>query len=283
MKSVLGDVISRYCFDADHLVIIAPCIKVNALAKILNSAQSFHTLLCITKWNAHDIAVGNSDIECRAIVNDFGGRFKLHPTLHAKYYRMDNVVLVGSANVTLTAMGWAKQPSVEILYRAGTDFDFETFESEVEGDSREIGDEEYYLWESIKSNINKLNSSKNIDFKIENWNPSTRDPTNILLFYKNRIDEIASFDEQKSAQIDIDLLNIPSELSEENLKNWMLTCLISTPFAQSVMSMLDAKSEIASQRLAQSYSLSRTEARRKMETVHNWLALLAPKILTESN
>ena len=138
-----GEVLSRLCAGAQLLVVAAPYIKADALVRILADVSPTATLICVTRWNPHDLAVGASDTECRTIVTERGGSFRLHPSLHAKFYRFDDVVLIGSANVTSSAMGWSAQPNLEILCRAGDDFDAGAFQQELIEGSREISDEEF--------------------------------------------------------------------------------------------------------------------------------------------
>ena len=123
-----GDVLSSVCSGAQHLILAAPYIKADALTKVLADVSPAASLICITRWNLHDLAVGASDTECRTIVTERGGSFRLHPSLHAKYYRVDNAVLIGSANLTSSALGWSRQPNLEILCRPRDDFDADTFQ-----------------------------------------------------------------------------------------------------------------------------------------------------------
>ena len=118
-----GDVLLGLCSGSERLVIVAPYIKVDTLKIMLADVSQLASLTCVTRWKPHDLAVGASDAECRTIVKDFGGSFRLHPSLHAKYYRIDDVVLIGSANLTFSAMGWTPQPNLEILCQPGEDFD----------------------------------------------------------------------------------------------------------------------------------------------------------------
>ena len=144
-----GDMLSSVCSGAQHLIIAAPYIKADALAKVLADVSPTASLICITRWNLHDLAVGASDTECRTIVTERGGSFRLHPLLHAKYYRIDDVVLIGSANLTYSAMGWAAQSNLEILCRAAADFDAGAFQQILLEGAREISDDEFARWEAI--------------------------------------------------------------------------------------------------------------------------------------
>ena len=46
-------------------------------------------------------------------------------------------------------MGWSTQPNLEILCRAGDDFDACAFQRELLKEAREISDAEFARWEAI--------------------------------------------------------------------------------------------------------------------------------------
>ena len=95
-----GDLLSQFCSDAQDIILAAPYIKADALTRMLTDVSPAASLICITRWNFHDLAVGASDIECRTIITERGGSFRLHPSLHAKYYRVDDLVLYFINSVT---------------------------------------------------------------------------------------------------------------------------------------------------------------------------------------
>ena len=276
MQGGPGNLLLEMCSSARLLVIVAPYIKSDALKRVLNDARSVASLVCITRWRPEDLIAGASDAKCRTLVVERRGSFRLHPTLHAKYYRTDDAVLVGSANLTASAMGWAPQPNLEILCRAGSDFDADVFERELLRDSREVSDVEFARWESLatiytESGGEVLGPQPLLDA----WRPATRDPKNVELAYWGRGDEIASFDEQRAARRDIQALAIPQGLTDEALRAWISTCLLAAPFVNSVIRLNDWDATNAARSLADIYGLGITEARRDMETVQNWLSFLA--------
>ena len=282
MCSRPGNVLSRLCSGAQHLIIAAPYIKADALAKVLAGVSPAASIICITRWNPHDLAVGASDTVCRTIVTERGGSFRLHPSLHAKYYRIDDVVLIGSANLTFSAMGWSLLPNLEILCRPGDDFDAEDFQQRLHKETRELGDEEFARWEGITEIDDSQGNSRITGEppRLDTWRPATREPRHLELAYRGREDEIASFDEQQAAQRDIQALLIPPGLTDEQVRMWASTCLLAAPFANTVMRLYGMDAPNASRLLAETYGLSVTGARRDLETVQNWLALLAPETLT---
>lgn len=277
MSTRPGNLLSRLCIDARQLFVAAPYIKADALGRVLADVSPSATLICVSRWNPHDLALGASDVESRTIVTERGGSFRLHPSLHAKYYHIDDVVLIGSANLTASAMGWSGQPNLEILCRAGDDFDAVAFQQELMEGSRETSDEEFARWEAI-SRIETQPNKQMADRPpvLDTWRPSTRDPRNIELAYRGGEDDIASLDEQQAARRDIQALMIPPGLSDEQILTWASGCLLATPFANSVMKLQGMDSPKASRLLAKTYGLNITEARRDMETVQNWLVFLNP-------
>ena len=273
-----GEMLSNLCNGAQDLVIAAPYIKVGALTMALANVSSTASLICVTRWNPHDLAVGASDAECRTIVTERGGSFRLHPSLHAKYYRIDDAVLVGSANLTNSAMGWSSQSNLEILCRPGNDFDGDAFEKSLLGDARVISDDEFERWESITRITTHKQPTINADQPLlDTWRPATRAPANLELAYQGRIDDVASSDEQLAARSDIQTLMIPPDLSIEQVRMWASTCLLAAPFTNGVIQLQGMDSPERSRILAETYGLGITEARRDMETVENWIAFFIPE------
>ncbi len=278
-----GDLVTRLCSNAQRLVIAAPYIKADALSRVLAAANAEASLICVTRWSPHDLAVGASDAECRSLVVNFGGSFRLHPSLHAKYYRIDDVVLIGSANLTSSAMGWSPQPNLEILCRGGEDFDSWAFQQELLSDAREINDDEFLRWEAIaKIATSRVGVIAGGQPRLNTWRPTTRDPIHLELSYQGIEDQIASSDEQNAARRDLRALVMPPGLSNEEVRMWATACLLAAPFTNTVIQLSHTTDVAASYRsLARMYGLNMTEARRDMETVQNWLAFLAPETLSE--
>lgn len=277
MAGPLGDVLVEMCPNARDLVLVAPYMKMGALERVLESAGTLATLTCVTRWRPGDLAGGVSDVGCRAMVVDRGGSFRLHPTLHAKYYRVDDVVLIGSANLTAAAMGWSREPNLEILSRVGRNrFDAGVFEHELLREAREIDDGEFARWfTTAKIGVEVERFPVVQEPALWTWRPTTRDPENLELAYRGRQEEIASFDEKAAALRDLQALAVPGGLAGDALWAWIATCLLSTPFVNSVIRLREADATSAAGLLAESYGRGVTQARRDMEAVQNWLRFLS--------
>ena len=272
MVTVLpGDILKGICREAKDIVIAAPYIKANALSRILSDINANASLVCVTRWQVQDLALGASDVECRTIVKELGGVFKLHPTLHAKYYRADEKILVGSANLTYSALGWSSEPNLEILCTASDDFDSNAFERQLLDDSREISSKEFARWQSIeKIDLQSSLLSVSPSPHLGTWHPLTRNPENLLLAYKGLIDDIASTDEQRAAMQDLEILQVPANLTDEQVEDWLSRCLLASQFVQTVLQMQNVDVIADANSLANAYNFSITDARRSIETVQIW-------------
>ena len=109
------DLVEAYAVDSQDVFVAAPYIKRETLAPLLDLVNRDAKLVCVSRWRRKEIALGVSDRECRELVVERGGEFRLHQALHAKYYRFGNVVLTGSANLTGAGMGYSPWPNLEIL------------------------------------------------------------------------------------------------------------------------------------------------------------------------
>ena len=85
------------------------------------------------------------------------------------------------------------------------------------------------------------------------------------------------------ASQDIQILLIPPGLTDDQMRAWVSVYLLEAPFTNSVIQLQDMEPQNASRQLADAYNLRITDARRDMETVHNWLAYFTPEILSEGS
>ena len=282
MLEAPGVLIETLCTGASQLFIASPYVKAEALNRVMEQLDADASLTCITRWNIDELVGGASDLECRAIVLDFGGSFQLHPSLHAKYYRIDDEVLIGSANLTASAMGWSRQPNLEILCRPREDFDGPAFQENLLDGARDVSDLEFARWEAcVDAFAQGDNQAQAIPSSLGHWRPATRDPRHLELAYQGRYDQIASSDEQRAANQDLKSLAVPTGLSSDQFESWASICLLTTPFADAVLDVRHMDPVDASRIIAESYALSPTEARRGLETVLNWLVFLAPDTLED--
>ncbi len=262
--------------------IAAPYIRAAALTRFLANVPSVPELTCVTRWQPKDLALGVSEVECRRIILNRGGHFLLHPTLHAKYYRFDDEILIGSANLTMSGMGWSWRSNLEILAPPSDAFDYLAFESELLARARPISDVEFEQWASIQDLGTEAVGSTPQFAQAPDWRPVTREFENFSRAYYGRLREIPSIDEARRAQSDIVTLQLPPNQVPESLRRLVTTALLASPYASDVLRVQHMDAVDAARELATLYDLPLHLARRDMETVHNWLRELAPELLPSS-
>lgn len=99
--------------ESGPVVMVAPFVKVDAFRRLCAAIDSPLTLY--TRWIPHEVAAGVSDVEVFDVVQGLGGQVRLHPRVHAKAYLRGSKALVGSANSTLTGLGFRDPAGVELL------------------------------------------------------------------------------------------------------------------------------------------------------------------------
>lgn len=98
-----------------EFVMCAPFAKERVVAEVLSAVREGVGIRLFTRWRPDEVAAGVSDTAVLSVVRSRGGSVHLFDRLHAKYYRNEENTLVGSANLTATALGWNRNPNLELL------------------------------------------------------------------------------------------------------------------------------------------------------------------------
>ena len=196
--------LAQGCTGAAEVVIAAPYIKLDTLNLVLKLADTGVRLVCVTRWVPKDIQAGVSDIACRTLVIEHAGSFRLHTRLHAKYYRFDDHVLIGSANLTRAGLGYYGVGNLEILCEPGPQFDSKTFERQLLEESREVSDAEFACWNAIDvvDSPHATPAEGVLGAESDSWKPLTRAPEHLWMTYSGQAGAIASDDERRLALVD---------------------------------------------------------------------------------
>ena len=257
--------------DAAEVVVAAPYIKVDSLRRLLELLSHLERLTCVTRWQVGDIASGVSDTAVRDLVRSFGGAFRLHSRLHAKYYRFGDEVLVGSANLTDAGLGLGRLCNLEILTRPWDGFDSVEFERELIAGSREIDEAEFEAWDAIPVVASKVRAGAGPDTALLGWYPVTRDPADLFRFYSGDRESLP-LERQQNAQSDLFGLGAPDDLDPSGLRNWVIAGLLSSSFVADVRGIGSADEPQAFLQLANDWGIEPGAARYRAETVRTWLA-----------
>ncbi len=265
------DLVVSNAQGATNAVLVAPYIKEDCLRQVLGAIPHLDSLTCVTRWSPSDIAAGVSDVSVRSLVLSHGGAFLLHPTLHAKYYRFDRVVLVGSANITLTGLGLASSPNLEILTSPSETFDADAFEARLLGQSRVISDAEYAnVWQTIQ--VKGRTALTLPESQVLNWRPATRDPNDLWLVYTDDTGVPLLDSVRQQAINDLTAINVPHDLDRHAFSAWVSSALLSSPFVSDVCSISSDEEPSVFIDLGETWGMAPGAARHAAETVRNWLS-----------
>ena len=273
MNDVPWKVVEQLFGDANEVLLAAPYIKAETLSQIISRLRVKAALTCVTRWTPTDIALRVSDVECRAMVLEHGGEFRLHPRLHAKYYRFDDIVLVGSANISNPGLSLFSRGNLEILCRPGADFDGQAFEGRLLVESHCPTEVEFAKWSMIAEMPSSMSWPNVPPMAIgsSDWRPMTRDPLNLWRVYSGRVEQVASEEERRAALEDIARLGIPAALGEEEFEVWVAGLLLSSSFVDAVVRLGDQELRSAWSVISQTWGIRISDASRDMETTQNWL------------
>ncbi len=102
-----------------EVYLCSPFIKEKVLRRLFKKIPKSVPVVVVTRWRPDEVALGVSDLE----VFDLAKKrpkteLRLLDELHAKLYIADDSCLVGSANLTDTALGWRTRANLEILIPA---------------------------------------------------------------------------------------------------------------------------------------------------------------------
>lgn len=229
IRQPLGDILLEACREGcREVALIVPFVKQGALEKLLNAIQGeVEKLFVVVRWRPLDIASGVSDIEIFDLLKDYGAfDLRMHNFLHAKYYRFDEKIFIGSANLSDTALGWRFPANEEILILSDKSMRKELLEYE----SRILSDSSLVTQETVNSLAEVARGLREQPFMaLENegesaWLPLCRRPKEIFKIINGKKPPITK-GTYESALKDIASLNMPVCKDERSFKKAVSTLL----------------------------------------------------------
>ena len=108
---------------AESVVLASPYISIDVFMQILNRVRDDVHVTVVTKWKAVDIANGFNDLKVASVLEERGNsELRLLIDLHAKYYRADCDVILGSGNLTYSGLNANKSGNTEIMVQVDSSF-----------------------------------------------------------------------------------------------------------------------------------------------------------------
>ena len=236
-----------------------------------------------------------------------GAALRLCPALHAKYYRVDTVCLVGSANITGAALGWSAAPNLEILTPFhGDAATWQAFERQILAQSVPCTESDYQQVKALAALLQaesfvspfltgepaapyhtETPAPEDNDVSIETlpidrsrWLPQSRQPADLYLAYSGQSERLTAAS-RTTAFADLAALQIPPGFPEAIFVRYVGMQLLQTPCITSV-----DKFVIQSQRFGTVKAYLQTlpcsqephfDAARAWQTLMRWLLHFLPE------
>ncbi|MDE0154618.1 MAG: phospholipase D family protein [Gammaproteobacteria bacterium] len=229
LKSLLKKARSR-------VFLCAPFIKADVLKTILPIVPTNIPVQIYTRWRATEVAAGVSDLEVLEIANERPHtELRLLNNLHAKLYLVDDQCLVGSANLTASALGWSEHCNVELLIPAKpTDPDIDYLLRRLE--AAEIATVETRLQiEALANTLKMTRLEEGEDMSDDSsrhqfaWLPRCAAPDKLYEIYANPKTTAVVTGTREDGLADITDLQIQPGLSEKDFKIRVRDTLLQIP------------------------------------------------------
>jgi len=222
MVSELGAMLIDLAATARReFVMCAPFAKRGVIDRVLEAVPADVEVVLFTRWRPEEVAAGVSDTGVLASLRARGGIVLLHDRLHAKFYRNESRTLVGSANLTATALGWSAAPNLELL---------------VESESENAADIEHYLraegveaTEALASQVDEIANLLPKAIAVEgtldiastapqgDWIPQLRIPSDLFLAYSQGL-QCLTERSAMAAAADLEVLDVPPGLDRQQFE-----------------------------------------------------------------
>ena len=289
-----GSALEKLCRGAsEEVLLVAPYIKASVLARLLASIPITIELDCVTRWRPADIMAGVSDLEVFRIVDEHGGKFWLRQDLHAKYFRGDEHVLLGSANLTSTALGWSSKPNLELLINANLKMeDLKDFENILFEAAVQVDENLYTTFRDSAKNW-KLDAPpanhqdilleeylfSKPQLRLKSWMPACRSPADLFSIYQPSEADFLPTETLQSGNLDLAILQPPPRLTAEEFKNVIAVSLLAIPVFNVIDRFVTEPRRFGEVRehLQQELSLSYEQAGRAWQTLIRWIRYFLPE------
>ncbi len=284
----IGATLERLCSESRcELLLVAPFIKASSLGRLLRDIAEGVNLSVVTRWKPNEICAGVSDLETFDVVRENQGQLFLRQDLHAKYYRGDDHILIGSANVTAAALGWLERSNLELLVT-------------VTPSEGEVGDFERSLWpgtvlvdrsildmmrSAVKQCISQEILKPESDWQewsgthadLEHWVPVLRSPSDLYRAYTEDEGTLSS-SALAAAKYDLAILQPPVGLPEDAFHEVIAAMLVTLPVVQLVDQCVVTPQRFGQVRdvLRAHLGLTRDEAEAGWQTLIRWLRYFLP-------
>jgi hypothetical protein len=222
VKKMIGSAVTE-------ILLVSPFINKNLLESVLEAAKPDVSVTLVTRFRILDLLAGFNDLGIYDLFNGQKGmHLRLLHQLHAKYYRGDASVILGSGNLTYMGLPPSGGGNVEVMLK----LDYSTqglreFEENLIQQSLEPTDQ---MIDELRGQLVELKNTKQVDallieaarenliLKTAFWVPQCEMPNCLYEVYTGRVSEI-DVEIVRQAKTDLSYLALPSGLNETNFNS----------------------------------------------------------------
>lgn len=251
MKTFGDDVISLFRVARHSALIVAPFMRSSALARLLDSIPVGTDTTVVTRWRPADLLAGASDLGVYDLAESRAVPLYLRHDLHAKFFAADDMCLIGSANVTDTALGWRSPANLELLAPIARTADhIVEFEAVLlAGALRATAEHRAHLEELIEKLRGlpvlipgREDDGSTMGLLSPSWVPRLRNPEDLYSVYSGECDVGRSA--LPTMQEELAKYGTVPGMSEETFRTWIAASIIQTPLVSRVLQRIDEEGQV---------------------------------------
>ena len=288
MKTLGDDIISLLNVAQQSALIVAPFMRSEALARLLGSIPRDTETTIVTRWRPVDLLAGASDLGVYDLAKSRAASLFLRYDLHAKFFAADDRCLIGSANVTDTALGWRTPSNLELLAPVARTADHivEFEEALLTGAVRATAgqrDRLQVLLERLNGLTTMIPETAGNETAMgllpPTWVPRVRNPDELYSVYRGNCD--ASRSTLRTMQEELAQIGTVPGMDEEGFRAWVAATISQTPLVAWVIQHIDKKGQVTEAELSNLLDKIGVDAkgyrsRDVLEVLERWLTCFLP-------
>ncbi|WP_419946320.1 phospholipase D family protein [Candidatus Poriferisodalis sp.] len=235
-------------------MIVAPFIRSSALQAVLEAIPEDVEVSIVTRWRPLDLLAGASDLDVFDVAAARNIALYLRYDLHAKVFAADRNCLVGSANVTETALGWRDPANLELLTVASRDdFEIAAFEEELFRlairATPEHRDAMKRLVADLADVVQPLPDAEVATEDLAaglmsgNWIPRSKNPEDLYAVYRGEPDAVGRAG-LPGMEAELLHMGLPPALPEPHFNSWVRAAIGQNPLVAEVLRLIDENGAI---------------------------------------
>lgn len=285
--SALGETVIAMLRSARRdVLVVAPFMRTHALEVLFRHVPAGIQTTVVTRWRPCDVVSGVSELGVYDVVSSIGGELYLRYDLHAKLFGADDRCLVGSANVTDTALGWRCPENLELLVTVPrAEPEVARFEEGLlKGAIRATNALRDRLAAFLENHQSRLHVAPEVVDGLggqlpPDWIPRIRNPEELFTAYGGSTD-VGRAALQAMHEV-LNQIGVAPGMNESMFREWVAAAISQTPLIHTVVEHIEQKGEVTESDMAafvRAYDLDPkvVHPRELLENLERWMTCFFP-------